>query len=203
MKTADAPVEFYFDFSSPYGYLASELIDDLAAAHGRSVAWRPILLGAVFKATGSQPLVHQPMKGAYALRDFARSARFHGLPFAMPAVFPVATQAAARACYWLQGEDDAAARRLAHALYRAYFIGGRNIGETDTVLAVGEELGVAPARLEAALAEPAVKERLRAETESAIARGVFGSPYFVVDGEPFFGVDRLPQLEKWLKRGGF
>lgn len=62
---------------------------------------------------------------------------------------------------------------------------------------------MAPARLEAALAEPAVKERLRAETESAIARGVFGSPYFVVDGEPFFGVDRLPQLEKWLKRGGF
>ncbi|CAB1367305.1 2-hydroxychromene-2-carboxylate isomerase [Denitratisoma oestradiolicum] len=200
MKT---PVEFFFDFSSPYGYLASELIDDLAAAHGRQVAWHPILLGAVFKTTGSQPLVHQPLKGGYAARDFPRSARFHGLPFTMPTPFPVATQAAARLYYWFHDQDSAAARVLAHALYRAYFVEGRNIGDAAMVLTIGEAQGLERARMEAALADPTVKERLHAETGEAVAQGVFGSPYFIVDGEPFFGVDRLPQLEKWLRTGGF
>ena len=95
-----APVEFYFDFSSPYGYLASEQIDGLCARHGREVDWRPIMLGVVFKQTGQQPLVDVPLKGDYSKRDMLRTARLWGGPFVMPDAFPFASISAARASYW-------------------------------------------------------------------------------------------------------
>ena len=91
------PIDFYFDFSSPYGYLASRRIDALAAKHGRTVNWRPHLIGAAFKATGSQPLLNIPMKGDYARIDIPRAARMHGVPFVMPERFPFLSVAAARA----------------------------------------------------------------------------------------------------------
>jgi 2-hydroxychromene-2-carboxylate isomerase len=92
-----APIDFYFDFSSPYGYLASRRIDALAAAHGRKVTWRPMLLGVAFKATGGAPLPSIPIKGVYAMRDFLRSARFYGIPYHQPTTFPVSTISAVRA----------------------------------------------------------------------------------------------------------
>ena len=199
----DAPLDFYFDFSSPYGYLASELIDDLAARHGRRVAWHPILLGAVFRQTGSAPLTEIPLKGDYSKRDFARSARFLGIPFRMPTKFPLATQNAARAFLWLQDRDPARARDLAHALYRACFAEDIDISDTARLLAIADSLGLDKAALAAAVADPAIKDRLRAANDAAIARGVFGSPFVFVDGEPFWGVDRLPQIDKWLETGGF
>src|SRR5262249_3981008 len=96
------PIDFYFDFSSPYGYLPSTQIDALAARHGRSVAWRPFLLGAAFKLTGQRALTEQPLRGDYARRDFARSARLLKLPFILPQPFPFFALAASRAFYWLQ-----------------------------------------------------------------------------------------------------
>ncbi|HEY8553228.1 MAG TPA: 2-hydroxychromene-2-carboxylate isomerase [Burkholderiales bacterium] len=198
-----APIDFYFDFSSPYGYLASEKIDELAARYGRTVNWHPVLLGAIFKVTNAVPLVQLPVKGQYYVRDFARSARFLGVPFRLPDPFPVATQNAARAFLWLQDRDPAQAREFAHACFRAYFVDNVNISEPEQVLAVAERLGIDRAALAAALAEPQLKERFRALNEAAIARGVCGSPYFIVDGEPFWGADRLPQVEKWLQTGGF
>jgi 2-hydroxychromene-2-carboxylate isomerase len=198
-----APIDFYFDFSSPYSYLASELIDELAARYGRTVKWRPILLGTAFAATGAAPLTAIPLKGDYSRRDFARSARYFGLPFHMPANFPKATQQAARAYYWLHDRDAALARAFAHAVLRAYFVADRDIADAAVVVAIAADLGVAAADLTAALAEPALKQRLKAETDAAIARGLFGAPFIVIDGEPFWGVDRLPQIEKWLAGGGF
>src|SRR4051812_21000509 len=107
------PIHFYFDFSSPYGYLASTKNDGVAGRHGRAVAWRAILPGAVFKITGGQPLPSLPLKGNYALRDIARSARFHGVAYKQPTRFPVATQAPARAFYWLNERDTVYAKKLA------------------------------------------------------------------------------------------
>ena len=98
-------LDFYFDFSSPYGYLASERIDGIAAKHGRSVAWRPMLLGAVFQKIGGSPLVNQPMKGPYSKHDMLRSARLHGIAFNVPDNFPVNSIAACRAYYWLADGD--------------------------------------------------------------------------------------------------
>jgi 2-hydroxychromene-2-carboxylate isomerase len=198
-----APVDFYFEFSSPYGYIASALVDDLAGRIGREIRWRPFLLGPVFKATGSGPLVDIPMKGEYSRRDFGRSARFYGVRFAMPPKFPIGTVAAMRAFYWAQASDAGLAKRLAVALYNAYFVEGKDISEPRTVVEVGSALGIDASALEAGLADASLKERAKAEVDEAIARGVFGSPYFIVDGEPFWGCDRIPMLEAWVKRGGW
>jgi len=187
-----APIDFYFDFSSPYGYLAAQKIEALAAKHGRTVKWRPMLLGVAFKATGSGPLPGIPLKGEYAKRDFLRSARFHGVPFRLPDPFPVSTVAACRAFHSLKDEKDQI--KLAKALYRAYFVDNVNIGEADNVLKVAASVGCKPE-----LNDQAVKDRTRAEVEAALAKGVFGSPYIVVDGEPFWGIDRFDQLERWLR----
>ena len=130
-----APIDFYFDFSSPYGYIASEKIDDLAAKYGRMTIWHPILLGVAFKATGAAPLPGIPMKGEYAMRDFARCARFHGIAFRQPSHFPVPTQNAARAFYWLNDHDPKLARNFAHACYRAYLAEDINIADVDRLLA--------------------------------------------------------------------
>ena len=198
-----APIDFYFDFSSPYGYLASRRIDALASAHGRKVAWRPILLGVAFKATGGAPLPSIPIKGAYAMRDFLRSARFHGIPYHQPTTFPVSTISAVRAFYWLQDSDAAKAVELAKALYNSYFTEDLDISKPENVAQVAGKLGVKADDLAAALNDPAVKDRTKKEVDAAVAHGVFGSPYVLVDGEPFWGMDRLDQVERWHAKGPF
>ena len=197
------PIEFYFDFSSPYAYLASEKIDALAAKYGRKVKWRPILLGVVFKPTGGQPLTRIPVKGDYSRHDFARSARYLGVPFLLPECFPVATQAAARAYYWLHERDCAQARAFAHAVFRALFVDGRDVSSPDLVLELAGAAGADTGVLAEALKSEPLKARLKQECDTAMARGVFGAPFFFVDKEPFWGADRLPQIEKWLETGGF
>ena len=198
-----APIDFYFDFSSPYGYIAAEKIDAIAAKHGRAVSWRPILLGVVFKTTGMQALPGIPLKGQYALQDFPRSARYYGLPFQQPSVFPISTTAAARAFYWLQARDPKQARALAIALYRAYFVDAMDISSPDAVAGIATTLGLAAAEVLAGINDAATKDRTKLEVEQAMAKGVFGSPYIVIDGEPFWGADRLEQVEKWLATGGW
>src|ERR1700687_2416495 len=115
-------IDFYFDFSSPYGYLASEKIEAMAARHGRGVDWHPVLLGIIFKQTGAAPLPMVPLKGDYSRRDMPRSARFHGLTdFRMPSKFPIPSQAPARIVLWQKQRDAALAATVVHALYRAFF----------------------------------------------------------------------------------
>ena len=196
-------IDFYFDFSSPYGFLASQKIEALAQKHGRSVDWHPLLLGVIFKETAMSPLTMIPLKGEYSKRDFARSARFHGVEFRMPSKFPVATQAAARIVLWLKGRDPALAVRVAKALYRAYFMGDVDISDTEQAIAVAVKEGIDAKEVRAAIGEPAIKEQLKREIEQAIARGVFGSPFIIVDGEPFWGADRLDQVERWITTGGW
>lgn len=197
------PIDFYFDFSSPYGYLAAQKIDALAAKYGRAVNWRPTLLGVVFKQTGAAPLTEVPVKGPYSKRDFARSARFHGIEFRMPPVFPIPSQAPARMVLWAREKDPAAAAALAKALYRAFFLDGLDISKADVAADVAGRAGFDAAAARAAVDDPAIKDALKREVESAIAAGVFGSPFVVVDGEPFWGLDRFDQIERWLATGGF
>jgi 2-hydroxychromene-2-carboxylate isomerase len=198
-----APIDFYFEFSSPYGYIASCLAEDLEERTGRPVRWRATLLGPVFKITGQSPLTEVPMKGEYSKRDFSRSARLHGVPFTYPPKFPIGTIAALRAFYWASDRDPGSARTLAKALYREYFAAGRDISAPAVVIEVAREAGLDGEALARALEDPALKERAKREVEGAIAAGVFGSPFFIADGEPFWGVDRIPMLEQWLKSGGW
>lgn len=198
-----AAVDFYFDFSSPYGYLASTRIDAIAARYDREVNWRPILLGPAFKASGNAPLVGQPLKGDYSVRDFVRTAKYLGIPFNMPSPFPIGTQNAARAFYWLSDRNVAAAKKLAQTFFTAFYVQGRDISSPEAVTEIAATHGIDTRELAAALADPAVKERLKNEVDASLKRGVFGSPYFVVDGEPFWGNDRLEQIDAWLKSGGW
>lgn len=200
-------IDFYFDFSSPYGYLASERIEAIAERCGRHVVWHPILLGAVFRVTGQAPLTDAPLKGDYSVRDFARSAREHQLPYEHPQKFPIGSVAASRAVLWLRNHEDAQAQALTgsliHALYRAYFTLGLNITDLEVIANVAETLGLDSQAMLQALPSPPVKDTLRAEVEQAIALGVFGSPMMIVDEEPFWGHDRLEQMERWIKAGGW
>ena len=198
-----APIDFYFDFSSPYGYFAAMRIDALAGKYQRDVNWRPILLGPAFKASGNAPLTLQPLKGDYARRDFLRTAKFLNIPFNMPAQFPISTHNAARAFYWLNDRDPAKAKQLALAFYKNYFVEARDITAAEVVVEIAAQHGVDRDELGAALADPAVKERLKNEVEASLGKGVFGSPYIVVDGEAFWGSDRLEQVDAWLKTGGW
>ena len=198
-----AAVDFYFEFSSPYGYIATQLAEDLERRIDRPLRWRPILLGPIFKITGQAPLTNVPLKGDYAKRDFARTARMHGVAYRHPASFPIGTVAACRAFYALDERDGEAARRLAKSLYRAYFTEDRNIGDAATMLQVAREAGFDAGALAAAIEDPRVKERVKGEVDGAIAAGVFGSPFFISDGEPFWGVDRIPMLEQWVRQGGW
>lgn len=198
------PIQFYFDFSSPYGYLASEVIDDLAARHGRAVDWRPYLIGAAFKESGGRPMVDSPLKRDYALRDIHRSARLLGVPITFPDPFPFPAIAASRAFYALrlEGRDDDA-HLLAQALYRAAFQEGVSPVKPEQVATVASACGLDGEALQASMASPEVKARLREVVDGAIAASIFGSPWIVVDEEPFWGVDRLPQVERWLETGGW
>jgi 2-hydroxychromene-2-carboxylate isomerase len=153
------------------------------------------------KITGGAPLPSVPMKGDYARRDFARSAKFYGVEFKLPSTFPISSQAPARAFYWLNREDPGRAKALASALYRAYFVDDINISNPEDTIAVCAKFGLKAEEVRAALNDPGVKELVKTEVDKAIARGAFGSPYIVIDDEAFWGADRLPQIEKWLAGG--
>jgi len=197
------PIDFYFDFSSPYGYFASHKIDALAAKHGREARWRPFLLGVAFKTTGGAPLPSIPVKGPYHLRDMLRTAKYLGVSYRHPSVFPISSVSACRAFYWLDATDSKRAKDLARALYGAYFADNVDISTADNVVAVGAKLGLKADEIRAGIGDQATKDRTKTEVDKAIAIGAFGSPYIVVDGEPFWGSDRLDQIEKWLATGGW
>lgn len=197
------PIDFYFDFSSPYGYFAAERIDALAARYGRTVNWHPVLLGVVFKQTGMAPLTQIPVKGEYSKRDFSRTARLMKIPFVMPTVFPIASQAPARIMLWIAGHNAEAAKAYAKVAYRAFFSEGFDISRPETAAALAAGLGHDRGAAMAAIDDPHWKAALKSEVDQAMAQGVFGSPFVIVDGEPFWGADRLAMIEEWLKTGGW
>lgn len=198
-----APIDFYFDFSSPYGYLASEQIDALGARHGRAVMWHAIVLDAQFQPQGGMKIPAAQMRTEYVRRDVERSSAYFGIPYKAPVPYPVHTEHAARAFQWLSDRNPDEARSFAHAVFRAYFVEGRNIAETAVLLEIAEALKLDREDVSAAFSDAATKARLKAEIDLAEARGVFGSPFFIVEGEGFWGNDRLPQLDRWLAKGPF
>jgi 2-hydroxychromene-2-carboxylate isomerase len=203
MNAVHRTVDFYFDFSSPYSYIASEWIEAMAARHGRTVIWRAILLGATFQVTDIKSPVSYPMKREYSLLDFERSARFAGVPLHMPAKFPIATQNAARVFCWLDASDPLKAREWARHCLRAYFARGVDLSDAEALQSLAVEFGLNGVQAKAAWSDPHWKAALKAANDAAIALGVFGVPFFIIDGEPFWGNDRRPMIERWLEKGPF
>lgn len=196
-----AAIDFWFDFASPYGYFMSEKIDVLAAQHGRRVRWRPVLLFAVLRALELPAPLENAVKREYMQRDFERSARFLELPYRLPDGFPAITQHAARAFYLLQRDVPEAAVPFAHRAMRGYFRESAALGDplqvAQWVAEAVPEMGDAEV-VAGLIAGDAPKALLAGAVRDAVRARVFGSPLVVIDGEPFFGVDRLPQIEARL-----
>lgn len=199
--TEDKPIEFYFEFASPYGYFASTKIDAIAAKYGRTVDWKPIMLGAALQATGSQPNVLIPIKGEYFKNDIIRCARILGLAFTMPDKMPMNSLAASRAFYWLDRREPPKAKQLAEAVYKAHWGLGRDMSDVEDVVHVAEPLDIDGDALRAACQKQEIKDKLKNITMASVEAGVFGSPFIIADGEHFWGHDRLDHLERWLGPG--
>lgn len=200
-----APIAFYFDFISPFGYFASLRIDELGARYGREVDWISMLLGvSVLKVMKIPPIVELPLKGDYVVRDAQRYARRNGVPLArshrLPGSKPVE---AGRAFAWARQSDPKGAKRLASRIFESYHVHCRDIADLGVLRACFGEADLDWRAFEAARADGSAAALLRRNVEQSLARGVFGSPFFIVDGEPFFGVEKLPVVEEWLATGGW
>jgi 2-hydroxychromene-2-carboxylate isomerase len=194
-------LDFYWEPSSPYSYLASTLVEAVAQRIGARLLWKPILLGKVFEVTGNRMNVAVPAKGKYMFEDLELLARHYGLPLTQPKVFPVNRVAVARAALAAPAERQA---ELSKALMRAYWGEGRDVGNAEELRRVIAGIGLDADAVLARTQEAAVKDELRRNTEEAIARGVFGAPSFFIRGRLFWGCDRLALLEEWAsgKLGG-
>jgi 2-hydroxychromene-2-carboxylate isomerase len=188
------PIVLWFDFASPYAYVALDASERLAARHQREIEWRPILVWALLKAQSIPAPMDPPARRAYFVPDMARSAAFHGVPYRHPAKFPLSTHRAARLYYALAEHDRDRARALGRDLFSAYFADGVDISEPAALTELAARHGMDAQATAAAIEGETGRARLAAAIEQAVATGVCGSPWFDVDGEAFFGADRLPQI---------
>ena len=193
-------LEYYFDFGSPAAYLASTQLAALAADTDATVIWRPMLLGGVFVATGNRSPASIPAKGQYIFRDFARFAQRYGAVLNTNPFFPINTITLMRIATGLQLRQDARFMDYCRAMYRAIWVDAQNMNDPATVAKVLQESGFDPAALLAMAAEQPVKDKLKADTEAAVARGVFGAPTFFVGEQMFWGQDRLDFVREALGR---
>jgi 2-hydroxychromene-2-carboxylate isomerase len=190
--------EFYFDFGSPSAYLAYTQLPKIAAACGAQIIWRPMLLGGVFKATGNQSPVLIEAKGKWMWGDLDRWARRYGVPLARNPHFIINTLTLMRGAAGYQMHEPARFLPYVEAMFRAMWVEPCNLGDLAVVAATLQRSGFDAAAFAAMVADPAVKAKLIANTEDAVARGVFGAPTVFVGGEMFFGQDRLEFVREAL-----
>ncbi|MCW9033191.1 MAG: 2-hydroxychromene-2-carboxylate isomerase [Rhodospirillales bacterium] len=198
-------VEFYLDFASPFAYFASFKIDEMAEKYGYTCEWIPMFLGAAFQKSGGKPFTEVPMKHEYSIMDTERTARFMEVPYQIPDVFPILSINPSRAFYWLQERDgnQVKAKKFAKAVFHAYFAENKNIMAPEVLAEVAKSIGEDPEEMGAGMQSAEIKEKFKVVNDSAIEKGVFGSPFFIVDGEAFWGSDRLWMIKRWMRSGGW
>lgn len=194
MKT----VEFYFDFGSPASYLAWTQLPALAAQSGAQLVYRPVLLGGIHKATNNTSPAAIPAKGAWMQVDLARFARRYGVEFVHNPHFPINTLTLMRGATGMQMQDDASFLRYVEVVFRAMWAQPQNMADPATVRAVIEAGGLDASLLLQLTESPGVKEKLKQDTEAAVARGLFGAPTMFVGDDMFFGQDRLDFVREAL-----
>jgi 2-hydroxychromene-2-carboxylate isomerase len=192
-------VEFYFDVGSPASYIAWKRLPAICEAARAELALKPMLLGGVFQATGNHSPMSIPAKGSYIMSDLERFAQRHGVPFHHNPHFPINTLVLMRGATALQMRDEFRLIPYVDAVYRAIWVDGANMNEPAVMSSVLLHADFDPAALLALASEPAVKERLKAVTQEAVARGVFGAPTFFVEGQMFWGQDRLDLVKEALE----
>ncbi|HVP28807.1 MAG TPA: 2-hydroxychromene-2-carboxylate isomerase [Myxococcota bacterium] len=198
-----ARLEFFFDCGSPWTYLAFHRIESLAAETGAELVWRPILVGGVFNAANGSVYEQRerpvPAKMRYFAKDLQDWARLYGITIRWPDVFPVNSVRAMRGAF--VALDAGKLPAYARAVFEAYWGRGEDIGQEAVLWEIAAEVGLDPTEFCARIASPAVKERLRSDTDELVRRGGFGSPTMFVDGsDMYFGNDRLPLVREALRR---
>ena len=191
------PIEFFFDPASTYSYLAATQIEAFAKEHGTTVKWKPFLLGKAFEATGNKMPALIPAKGKYLFKDATLWAKLYKVPFAFPKNFPLNSVLASRAI--IAADQAGQGVPFALAALTSYWAEGGDLTQPDAIAAIASKLGLDGAAIVAATADAAVKDVLRANTEDAIARGVFGAPTFFIGKQMFWGNDRLPLMSAFIK----
>ncbi|HSG91558.1 MAG TPA: 2-hydroxychromene-2-carboxylate isomerase [Pseudomonadales bacterium] len=196
-------LEFFFDCSSPWTYLAFEALQPIAARHEVTIDWRPILVGGVFNSVN--PSVYElranpvPAKARYASKDLADWARHLGLEIGSPSVFPVNSVKVMRGAFFAMERGRLVP--YARNVFRTYWSGLEDISNDDVIHRIVVASDLSPDRFFASIEDPAVKQRLRDNTDELVERGGFGSPTIFVDGDDmYFGNDRLPLVEAALTR---
>jgi 2-hydroxychromene-2-carboxylate isomerase/rhodanese-related sulfurtransferase len=195
-------VDFYFDFSSPYSYIAAEKIDALVESYGLEVRWKPYLLGVILKTTGASLLtIGHEWKTSYSMADFQRSAEVHGLVYKHPSNFPQSSAIVGRCALWIEKTYGApTAKAFSKEALRLLFVHDGDLNNTVALAAIAESLAVDSAAMLTAITQPEVKQLLATNTEAASANKIFGAPMMLYRGERFWGVDRFSHLEFRLKQ---
>jgi 2-hydroxychromene-2-carboxylate isomerase len=191
-------VEFFFDFGSPASYLAWTQLPKIAAAARADIVWRPMLLGGVFKATGNGSPVRVPAKGKWMMADLGRFALKYGVPLKMPLQFPLNTLVMMRGACAMQLKRPGDFQSYVAAMFEGMFARGLNMNDSAVLAGVLTAAGFDAIEFEALVADAAVKQTLIANTEEAVARGVFGAPTLFVGDEMHFGQDRLDFVARAL-----
>lgn len=191
-------VEFFFDLGSPASYLAHTQLPELCRETGATLVYRPMLLGGVFQATGNASPAMIPAKGRYMIRDLARFAERYGVPMRFNPHFPINTLTLMRLLVAVQLHQPERFAEAVRVLFQAIWVDGVNIGDPAKVAGVLAAAGFDAAALQTQIAEPQVKDALKATTEEAVKRGVFGAPTCFVGEEMFFGQDRLDFVREAL-----
>ncbi len=192
-------VEFYFDVGSPAAYLAWTQMPVIAQEAGARLVYKPMLLGGVFQATANRSPTEVPAKGRYMMGDLQRHAKLYGVPFAHNEFFPINTLTLMRIATGLQMQDEGKFVPFVDTVYRAVWVDGKNMNDPAVVAQVLQAAGFEPEALQALAADPAVKERLKAHTQEAVERGVFGAPTFFIGDHMYWGQDRLEFVKQALK----
>lgn len=190
-------LEFYYDYGSPYSYLADTQVEAIAKRAGAALVRKPMLLGGVFKATGNASPMTVEQKSKWSAFDMPLWARHYGVPFQRNPFFPVNTLALMRGA--AAAQIDGLFERYHPAIYKAMWVEGRNLNDIAEVAAVLTAAGLDARKFGSRIQDQDVKDRLKATTDEAVARGVFGAPTSFVGDMMFFGNDRLPFVEMALK----
>ncbi|XXK59861.1 2-hydroxychromene-2-carboxylate isomerase [Porticoccaceae bacterium nBUS_09] len=191
-------VEFYFDVGSPTAYLAHKRLKQLKLEYGCSIIYHPILLGGLFKASGNSSPVTVPAKGRYMMmEDLPRFAKLYSVPLNTNPHFPINTLNLMRGA--VSSLDEEYFDTYIDTIFKAIWVESRNMGDIDTVIEVLSDAGLDAKSILEATQNPEVKQQLISNTEQAVERGLFGAPTMFVDGEMFFGQDRLQFVEAALK----
>jgi len=190
-------LEFYFDYGSPYSYLADTQVEAIAKRTGATLVRKPMLLGGVFKLTGNSSPAEQPQKAKWSAFDMPMWAKHYGVPFQRNPFFPVNTLALMRGA--TAAQIDGVFEKYHPAMFKAMWVDGRDLNDLKEVAAVLTAAGLDAQKIGSRIQDQDVKDRLKAVTDEAVARGVFGAPTSFVDGMMFFGNDRLPFVEMALK----